>query len=364
MLSIQPSYIRPINQNRQKTSLKSGNAFTSSTAMQMQAGSLKQVSFGTVSKMGEFNFAIDTNFFRKLDDMLFASAFTATRHPEGAVVVHIGDSTGEESIVSRMLLKSPIYRLIALENDRIAVRMREKGIHSVLDTHEEGFIFKDDSELSDIQKYLKRNFYEYFEKCEAPRRVLNDSWIFKRMRKENRLAEAAHFKINGAAKALVEYRPRKESDILKFDLFEPGLQIHTAYCRNMFYHLTQNRMVLMEYGFLPKRKVDLEVLDEAAQKLHSRLKGDDNNRIVVLGDYIGEHMYIAPPNLPDSETIRLVDTSWYDEDIMSKFQDVRFYKKSPLQQALEKDGMFKPIKWGPIDRIPKIEVPLVYKINT
>lgn len=371
MINIQQNRISLIHQNPAtcrvvRGSVSMNNETPKESSVQVPLNSLKayhlnsrQVSFGSLTRVGANGFPLDTTFFRELDVSKFVAKYLLDKYPNGTTILKLAASNSEGAITLRMLLDSLKYRIVALDTDPDAIRLARNGIHTTFRNAEEGFLYRSNSELNEDQKTLKNKFFEYFSETERPKEPINNSWVYRQLCADPRVrVEEKFFKLNDSAKDIVEIRDSDEGDILKISQFEPETDVRAIFSRNGFYHLSHNNILNLEKGLRPSRNVDLDVLNKAAEELYLR-SGDDG--LVSVGKYIGEHVYEAPEYLSDSKAIKLTDTSFYDKSKMSQFSKMKFYKKSPLQTAMERDGKFEPIYWGAVERLPEMQVPLVYK---
>lgn len=333
----------------------------------------KAISFGTL----RYNAGkpIDTEFCRGLSTINAATDEVSSTFPKGTTVLSCAGSNGEEAYSLAMKLGEE-YKIIGLDVDSEAIKLAKNGIHSVFSGASDSFLIEDEEKLTDEQKYLKMQFNKFFSETEAPKEGnFNNSIEYIVNYASAPDFKIKYFKVNDVAKDAVEFREPVEGDILNIDNFEPDKKVGAIFFRNSFYHLTSNNIDKVLCG-LSSDDVDTAVIDEIVDKVHSRL---EKGGVFVVGNNIKEHMFLAPENAPDDEVIKYSDTSMfkkvesnleclkgstYYEPAMERLDEarnVKFMKKLPLEQALEKDGRFKPIHWESVDVMPEIRVPTVWK---
>jgi len=314
------------------------------------------VAFGSLRRIGS-NGPLDTCFFRAYEAMKFGAKAIKTAHPEGATVIHLFGSTGEEAYANKMILGDN-YRVISLDNDPDAVQLARNFEHSVCNNNRyDSFVLEDNTYLTKEQKYLRSQFHKMFAPTTPPQNPLSNTKLYKEWLEDPEFVEK-FFKVRESAKNSVEFRDASMGNILNIDKFEPDTKVSAIYAQNGLYYLTDNHSMEVILFGRKSNEPNLKVLDEIADKTHKRLEDDG---IFVVGNSLKEHLFMAPEDLPDSETIKLCDTSLYNKFSPARLKGLRFMKNFPLQQSLEKDGKFEPVFWDYIDEIPEISVPTVWK---
>lgn len=328
--------------------------------------SADNVSFGLLCRMGRADWPIDTDFFRGVKTYQKAASYIVKQWSKGTTILVGAGSSGQDALTLKMLLNqkgksAQNNKIISLDIDTDAIRIGKEGKHSVVPFSPDGFLINEELELTEAEKQLKKIFFKYFVETTASNPHFHNSTLYLNYDSKN--FGEQFFELKNKKDAMIEFRDAEDGDILKIDEFEPDKPVGVISFRNGTYQLTNNNIKRLKFdGRLSRYTPQLEVLDKFAQKVHSRL---ENNGILVLGNFIGEHIYTAPAKTPESKTIKLVDTSFYNRKIMQAmtedyYKEIRFLKQSPLSIALKETG-FKPIFWDSIEEIPEMKVPTIWQ---
>ena len=104
---------------------------------------------------------------------------------------------------------------------------------------------------------------------------------------------------------------------------------------------------MLQYGDSPELNLNKrEILNDLINnKIYNKL---DIGGILVLGNHLQEHLFIADKSVPIRDTI-----------LFDKSRNLRYMKKHPLMEALNKTGNFKPVYDGVI---PGLDSENTYKL--
>lgn len=337
----------------------------------------KLISFGSLFRENLNGYPLDTSFFRDVRTIKAANEALLEAFPEGTTVLDYACSSGEESLSLAMIMDYNKYKIIGLDMDPDAIKLAKKGIHSVFSGCSDSFLLDDERELTAEESYFKKQFKRFFYETNPPVKPLNNS-IEKYNSHARRIPDfrIKYFEANDYAKEAVEFRSSTDGDILNVDNFEPNKKVGAIFFRNSFYHLTGNNILeTLFYGYQYNRSGQ-SAIDEVVDNVHSRL---EPGGIFVVGRHMKEHLFLAQKDVPDEEVIKYCDTSLFrnalhnllsqrnDSDYEAAvtrlfgYANIRFLKKSPLEQALKKDGRFKPIHFEPLEGMPEVKVPTVWQ---
>lgn len=324
--------IQKINSNSQKTSFKS---------LSCQNG--KHV--------------LDTAFFRGMKTMNEAVKLTINANPKGSCSVHCGGSVGQEAFTEGMLINNPNHKIFSLDIDTYIFDLIKKNMHSVFNSWSDDFLLSKYEDLNEEKQLYKKLFEKYFDRIFAPDKPINGSNYYKEISKRPGFEER-YYEANKEGLKLVEFSPPDESNILDIYKFKPEAKIKTIYARNVFFNLSGNNSIDVIWNGAPKREVNMEPLEEAASKLHSRL---EDNGYLVLGNSAKEHLYIAEEGFC-GPVQKLSELRYYQklndqQKLLTK--DIAFYRTNPLRKILTKN--FKPVFWDKIDESPDISVPTIWQ---
>ena len=358
MLNIQTIQILHTNKKndfRQNQTKFSTQKLTSDSFVSSRSAS-KNPSFGTLLRITQSGRINDTMFFRGVETLKAAASHLSKKIGE-INVLHYAGSTGEEAFTNRIILNNPKINLISLDIDQESVDLARKGLHSICGDYSDSFLLKPEYMLTREQKGFKAEFNKIFSPIERPDFSLNNKFIFKPAEFIDRMDEH-FFQVNESAKGLVDFRDASEGNILKR---HPNLpkQVDAIYARNFIYQLTGNNIARVIKDNAERADLNIEILDALANEVHSGL---NDNGLFVLGDYVGEHLYIT--DLKAADNIKMKKLRMYgDFSVLERINamDLELSKISPLHEALLKDDKFKPIFWDSIQDYPSSKVPTVWQ---
>lgn len=315
--------------------------------------SLKNPSFGTLFRINASGRIIDTAFLRGEKTMRAAAKFL-NEIKEETSVLHYGGSTAEEALTNRIILKNPNCKVVSLDIDPEAVDLARKGIHSVIVGHNDSFLLRTDY-LTEEQKEFKAAFDKMFSPTERPDFVLNNKYV----NDPNNLIKSSDehfFRLNDDAKEFVEIRDANEGNIFASTRKE---RVSALYARNFLNQLTGNNIKKVMMGEEKPAIPNTKILDEIASAVYKKL---DDNGWFVVGNFIGEHIFLAAVSKPGN--IKMNQSALYrgmDFSTQLEVENLEIFKVSPLQAALEKGNKFKPVFFDSLEGFPQIKVPTIWQ---
>jgi len=318
--------------------------------------SAKNPSFGTLFRITESGRKIDTAFFRGKATMK-AAANLLNKMNEKISVLHYGGSIAEEAYTNRILLKNPNIKVVSLDIDPEAVALAKKGVHSIITGFGDSFLIRPDSLLTEEEIGFKAAFAKMFSPTQRPDFVLNNKFE-NEVIKPIRPSDEHFFKMNEEARALVEIREAQDGSI--FEHNSPrGEKVGAIYARNFLNQLTGNNINNVIIGNEKPVKPNTKILQKFADSVYAKL---EDNGFLVVGDFIGEHFFLA--HTPKVDNIKMSKTELYRGMNFSSQLEVADYEiseVSPLRVALEKDNKFKAIFFDSLDCFPYVKVPTIWQ---
>lgn len=331
---------------------------------------------------------IDSDFFRDHKTLQKSVEYIKDNFPKGTHILDYACSNGEETLSLAMLLepfnKLKNFRITGLDMSTDAERLRKQGVFSICDKTADLFLLKSDDDLSDELKPLKEVFHRFFEETYPPKQRINNAGLFNYEAKY--FKNFAHFKPKKGFPEEINFERPIMSDIRDVNEYNPSSKVGAIFFRNGSYFLTKNNVAeFLDFPISTEYNPKVEVLDELAEKIYDRL---DDKGIFVLGNNLKEHLFIAPNSVPVEETIKFSDTNIFrrrkqkieclkglakflvltlegKEARLNLTENVRFYKQSPWEKALLKDGKFTPIYKGALeDSFFDLSFPLIWRKNS
>lgn len=347
------------------------------------------------SQMLSFNKACVnyTSYFRSPDAINCVKKILVEDFPEGALILDYACSNGEETESIAMQLsdvnEDAKYRIIGYDIDPDVIEIAKNQKHCICETFEDGFLLKDDSEITPEQAEYKALFYKHFEKTDPPASKL---FNIANGRSEE---DGVYFKVKkDTFDNVIDYRGGNDSgNIENIDtvIIQDKRPPAVVLFRNAFYHLTDNPSYKALSSDFELNSYDLTRVKPLINKVYDKLP---QKGLFVLGNSHYNHVYLVPENVPDDECLNLAETEEGKRQIQilqdrckafsqvltdklladsvkklteqkkERIENAKIYRVSPVQKALEEDGHFKPVFWEPVDNFPEMLVPTVWqKIN-
>ena len=272
----------------------------------------------------------DTSFYRDLYTLLNATRILNETFPEGADIMDFACSNGEEAISIHSLINDKNkgnYKLYCYDKSPKAIDLAKKGVHTVYRPGSPDSFILNKYQSNDVYDDVIRCFNEIMEETKRPNHEINDPDFIRF------IMGTPYFKIK-YYKVRDEYKDNFKFEVGNiFNINKLGPQkVGAVFFRNAIYIPTDNYGV-DEFGSfvreksVNKRKVVNTIVDKVYDKL---LPGG----IFVVGENEKEHIYLAGKHAKEEEKIYIKDYDCY------------IYKNMLLENALLKDGRFKPVVYS------------------
>lgn len=320
-----------------------GGARVSSEFYRANAVPFKSLKLKASERENDF---CDTSFYRDFYTLIKAGEILKNTFPDGADIMDFACSNGEEAISIHSLINNRNnrnYKLYCYDKNAKAIELAKKGIHTVYRPGSgDGFILNK-YQNSEVYDDVVKSFNKIMEECARPNYDINDP-DFIRFIMAHPDFKMKYYKVRDEYKDNFNF---EAGNIFKIDKLEPK-KAGAVFFRNAMYIPTQNYALdefdsLLREKSVNKKKVINYIVDKVYDKL---LPGG----IFVIGENEKDHIYLADKHTSENEKL-------YIEDYACSI-----YKKSPLYEALEKDGRFKPVVYSRCySALGKIEVPTVWQ---
>ncbi len=307
------------------------------------------VSFSSLKMRGKTsrNDFCDTSFYRDAGTLTAAVDILEKEFPQGTDIMDFACSNGEEAISTYSLFSpenADKYKFYCYDRYHKVISIANTGIHTIYSRcSSDNFLLKDSASDDGIQNYLKSNFDRLMEPISKPVDFDEEETSVSRL-KELFGTKVNYFKLKDEYDDNFSFRV---GDINYIQMCEPK-KAGAVFFRNAFYIPTKNSDL---DGFDLEELFDKtdkkQVINNIVDKIYDKL---EPGGILVLGNILKDHVYIAGDQVPASEKTYLRD---YCCDI---------YKKSPLHEALEKDNRFKPVYYTAADKpFDDVQVPTIWQ---
>lgn len=288
----------------------------------------------------------DTYFYRDLYTLLNAGRILNETFPEGTDIMDFACSNGEEAISIHSLINDKNkgnYRLYCYDKSPKAIDLAKKGVHTVYRPGSgDGFILNK-YQKDEVYDDVMRCFNEIMEETKRPNYDINDpDFLYFIMRHPD--FKIKYYKVRDEYKDNFKY---ERGNIFNIDKLGPK-KAGAIFFRNAMYIPTNNYGIdefdgLISEKSVNKRKVINSIVDKVYDKL---LPGG----IFVVGESEKEHIYLADKHAKEEEKIYIEDYDCY------------IYKDMLLENALLKDGRFKPVVYSRCySAFGEIKVPTVWQ---
>lgn len=291
----------------------------------------------------------DTFFYRDSYTLKKAADILMNTFPEGADIMDFACSNGEEAISFYSLINetpNSKYNFYCYDRCKKVIDLADTGIHTVYSLGSGDRFLIDRFAYDNNSRYLKERFNNTMEEINEPDLEINDSKFIHFMSSFPEF-KIKYYKLKDEYKNLFEF---ENGDIHNIDTLGPE-KAGAVFFRNAFYIPSEN-YALDEFDIKEtESEVDKqEVVNEIVDKIYDKLLPGG---ILVLGNIIKDHIYLAGENVSNDEKIYVPGYGCY------------IYKNSPLHSALEKNGRFKPVVYANAAQpFEDVKVPTVWqKVN-
>lgn len=317
-------YCSEINTNKNNIENRSlsSNSNISSDVYKSNFLPFKSLKMRGISLNNDF---CDTSFYRDADTLRQSVDVIKENFPEGTDIMDFACSNGEETIsIYSLLGHNPQYKIHGFDRCPKAIDLANAGIYSVM-TKGICDSFLTGENCNDENYDLKNKFYKIMDVVENPDFKNDESLKLVRLMNSFPEIKLKFFKLKDEHKKELSYNLGDINDIKNLGPQKVG----AIYFRNAFYIPTKNydlnEFDISEiYDKTDKKQVINDIVDKIYDKL---LPGG----ILVLGNLLKDHVYIAGDDVPEDEKLFL--PSYF----------CHIYKESPLHAALSKDNRFIPI---------------------
>ena len=311
----------------------------------------------------------DSWFFRDIKTLEDATDHIYAYFPNGADILVYGCSTGEGNISLKALMPENKYRVIGYDNSADAIRIGKRGVYTLFSNWDDsyllpnGIIFDNCSEEERKQMLrLRGKFHNMMYEvpyCEEFRDINNKDG-FKRIKCAFSSFEERFYCIRESFKKQIDLR---FGDFINVGQVRKERPVGGIFFRNAIYHMCKNNVnEVLEYnspaGVFKNKNLLMEYLVNGVYKTL------DDNGIFVLGNHLKEHLFLADDTTPPENTICFKDTPFYVDKNPKhrKNASLKCFKKSPLIEALLKDGRFIPTGFSYVTTYGcKVKVPVIFK---
>lgn len=317
----------------------------------------------------------DSWFNRDIKTLELAAEEIHSSFPRGADILIYGCSTGEENISMKMLRPEDMYRIIGYDNSADALRIGKRGVYTLFSNWYDSYLLPSsdflavENDSSSLLKQicqktyeLRKRFHEVMYEVPPSRefRDINNKSSFLRLKygKENFVEK--FYRVRDSFKEQIDLRYGNFMNVGQIRKEKP---VGGIFFRSAIYHLCNNNInEIFEFNAAPQKFSNKDLLMENIVKgLHKTL---DDGGIFVIGNHIKEHLFLADEAVPDSKKVNFEDTPFYNPKNTRHraYRLLKFYKESPLIEALLKEGKFEPIGFSRVTSYAcDVKVPVIFK---
>lgn len=274
--------------------------------------------------------------------------------PKGTNIMVYAGSNGEEALSLNTLLKNKsYYQIYSIDPCSEAMNYAKRGIYAVHPLMTDGFLINDIKD--EKQEQLTQKFYKHFTEIPKPKKQIDNVCddIYNLTFDSIELFPQKYFIPNCSINSNMHFVKDDIKNIKNVELnFHEG-KVGAIFFRNAFYHVIKNDLTgIVEYGDTPDlRSNKRQILDDLINdKIYNKL---EVGGILVLGNHLQEHLFIADKSIPIEETI-----------LFDPIRNLRYSSKHLLFEALNKQGKFKPIYNGIVSGLNKennCKLPLIWQ---
>ena len=273
--------------------------------------------------------SISTNFYHNSEVLQKAVKVIENSFPNGTDILVYAGSNGEEALsVNTLLHNRQKYKIYSIDKSSKAIDFAHKGIYAIHPLAEDGFLVNHNSEKN--KQILSQIFHKNFIETNKPQDSIDNVYdpIYTIKFDNIELYPQRYYIPNKSCKDNISFI---KGDINEIEQFNRNNKAGAIFFRNAIYQLTDNDLNgVFRYGNRPNLEKDKrKIINELIEKIYKKL---ETNGILILGNHLQEHLFIADKTVPLEDTI-LVD----------KTRNIRFMSKHPIIEALNRNGKFKPL---------------------
>jgi len=274
--------------------------------------------------------------------------------PQGTNILVYAGSNGEEALSLNTILNNKNkYNINSIDTCKKAIEYAKNGIYAIHPGMSDGFLIKNN--LNKTQKEMYRKFHKHFKEIPKPKEQIDNvtDVIYCLKFNDEDIFAQKYFIPNNHTKSNIYFVKDDINNIEKFTAKNNDGKVGAVFFRNAFYQVIKNDLTgIIQYGDEPNLKLNkLQVLDELINnKIYKKL---DIGGILVLGNHLQEHLFIADDSIPVEESILFDPT-----------RNLRYSKKHLLFEVLNKNGNFKPIYKSTVNGLNKennYRLPLIWQ---
>lgn len=294
----------------------------------------KKISFSSYNKLNpQTNLSTSTAFYLDYPVLEKAAKIINKTFPQGTNIMVYAGSNGEEALSLNTLLKNRSkYKIYSIDPCEEAINYAQKGIYAIHPQMSDAFLIN--KSINKEQKRLNDIFHRHFIEIPKPKKQIDNvtDAIYCLSWGDSELFPQKYFVPNASINENISYKKDDINKIEEFTFDSKNKKAGAIFFRNAFYQIVKNDLTgIIQYGDKPDLSIDKrKILDNLINnKIYNKL---EIGGILVLGNHLQEHLYIA------DRTVPLQDTILFDKE-----RNLRYMTKHPLIDALSKTGNFKPI---------------------
>ena len=306
-----------------------------------------EISRGISSENKQDYLLHETYFFRNIETLEFVKDHLLKNFKNGTHIANFGCSIGAEPYSLMALLyknnKDKKYKITGFDLSPKEIELAKTGPFTIEHKAYEGLINNDFEYENSDRKYLKKVFYDCFDKL--PDKFINYNFsnqdkelIKKGIAKETDSKKLTRLKMIQNLSCLKSYQKKyahipkpefvkdsidfKVGDVNKLgEIIKPDSKTGVIIFKNAWYHITGSRDAYR--GYYPMDKINLE---KAEKIIKSASKVLPKKGLLVVGELRHDHLY-------DNQPTRL---------IMQNGKRISVFDYSPFHDVLRENG-FKPV---------------------
>ncbi|MBE7713127.1 MAG: hypothetical protein E7Z87_05230 [Cyanobacteria bacterium SIG26] len=253
--------------------------------------------------------------------------------PEGTNIMVYAGSNGEEALSLNTFLKNKNnYQIYSIDPCSEAINYAQRGVYAVHPQMSDGFLINDVKNKK--QEQLTKKFYKHFTEIPKPNEEIDNvtDSVYCLAFDDVELFPQKYFIPKYTINNNIHFVKDDINNIKNIELNSHNGKVGAIFFRNAFYHVIKNDLTgIIGYGEKPDLNLNKqEVLNDLINnKIYNKL---EVGGILVLGNHLQEHLFIADKSIPEEETI-----------LFDPVRNLRYSSKHLLFEALNKQGKFKPI---------------------
>ena len=294
----------------------------------------KKINFTSYNKLDKkTGLSTSTSFYIDYPALQKSAEIINKTFPQGTNIIVYAGSNGEEALSLNTLLKNKSnYQIYSIDPSSEAIDYAKRGIYAIHPNMHDGFLINNDKDKK--QEFLSKKFHKHFTEIPKPKERIDNvtDSIYCLCFGEKEIFPQKYFVPNYSIKNNIHYIKDNINNIKSFNPKSHEGKVGAIFFRNAFYQVIKNDLRgVIHYGDKPdldlnKRQVLNELIND---KIYNKL---EIGGILVLGNHLQEHLFIADKSIPDKDAI-LVDSD----------RNIRYATKHLIIDTLNKSGKFKPV---------------------